>query len=116
MDAFADAPFRGNPAGVCFLMDHKPDEWLQKLNRIISVHKNRPFLSVVIFNETGDGYDSVNDVSAGLGVNAFYLQGGVAAYKKYLADLTLSWLPRDRRIRTNRKCKICSGEIEAKTR
>jgi len=94
----------------------EPGEWLHKLNRIIRVHKNSPFLSVVIINETGDGYDRVNNKLAGLGVNAFYLQGGVGGYKKYLGDLRLSWLPRDRRIRTNRKCRLCSGEIEEKTR
>lgn len=31
VDAFADAPFRGNPAGVCFLMGHQPEEWMQQL-------------------------------------------------------------------------------------
>ena len=92
----------------------EPGEWFQKLNRIIADHKNQPFLSVVVFNETADGYDRANKILAGLGVNAFYLQGGVAGYKKYLGDLLLSWLPRDSRIKTNRQCRACAKETEEK--
>lgn len=29
VDAFAEAPFRGNPAAVCLLDQWRPDEWLQ---------------------------------------------------------------------------------------
>ena len=72
-----------------------PAEWARKLDRIITSYKNQPFLSILVFNETGDGYARANKILAGLGVNAFYLQSGVAGYKRYLADLTLTWLPRD---------------------
>jgi rhodanese-related sulfurtransferase len=87
----------------------EPGEWFRKLNRIITDHKSQPFLSVVVINETGDGYGRANEILADLGVNAFFLQSGVAGYKKHLADLKLSWLPRDDRIKTNRKCRTCSG-------
>ena len=89
-----------------------PGEWARKLNRVIANHKNQPFLSVVVFNETGDRYDRANKILAGLEVNTFYLQGGVAGYKRYLENLLLSWLPRDSRIKTNRKCRTCVNEIE----
>jgi hypothetical protein len=89
-----------------------PAEWARKLDRIITSHKNQPFLSILVFNETGDGYDRANKILAALGVNAFYLQGGVAGYKQYLADLMLSWLPRPGRIKTNRECSTCVKEIE----
>jgi len=93
----------------------EPGEWFRKLNRIITEHKNQRFLSVVVFNETGDGYGSANKILAGLGVNAFYLQSGIAGYKKYLGDLMISWLPRNRRIKTSRKCRTCSEEFEENT-
>jgi len=89
-----------------------PAEWARKFDRIITNYKNQPFLSILVFNETGDGYARTNKILAGLGVNAFYLQGGVAGYKQYLGDLMLSWLPRDSRIKTNRKCRTCSEAIE----
>ena len=90
----------------------EPGEWARKLDRIIASHKNQPFLSILVFNETGDGYGRANKILADLSLNAFYLQGGVAGYKRYLEDLMLSWLPRDSRIKTNRKCGTCVKEIE----
>ncbi len=89
-----------------------PGEWVRKLGRIITSHKSRPFLSVLLFNETGDGYGELDKILAGISVNTFFLQGGIAGYQQYLEDLTLSWRPRDRRIRTNKTCRTCSEEIE----
>lgn len=31
VDSFTDAPFKGNPAGVCCLMGHRPDDWMQRV-------------------------------------------------------------------------------------
>jgi len=31
VDAFTDAPFRGNPAGVCFLDTTRPDAWMRQV-------------------------------------------------------------------------------------
>ncbi len=87
-------------------------EGLRKLNRILADHKNQPFVSVVVFNQTGAMDSGVNKILAAAGVNAFWLQGGVAGYKRYLKYLILSWLPRDSRIETNRKCRPCSQETE----
>lgn len=33
IDAFTDAPFAGNPAGVCFLPKARPEEWMQSVAR-----------------------------------------------------------------------------------
>jgi rhodanese-related sulfurtransferase len=90
----------------------KPVDWARKLDRVITSHQNQPFLSILIFNENGDGYDRAKKISAGLRVNAFYLQSGIAGYKRYLEDLLLSWVPRDGRIKTNKPCKICNEEFE----
>jgi len=86
------------------------DEWFRRVNLVISDHKNQPFLSVVVVSETGDGYGRANKILADQSVNAFFLQSGVAGYKKYLADLMLSWQSKDSRIKTNRKCRICRAE------
>ena len=100
------------PFSVHIPVSADPGEWFRKLDRIITSHKDYPFLSVVVFNETGEGYGSVNNILAGAGANAFYLQGGVGGYNRYLEDLMLSWRPWDSRIKTNRKCGTCVEEIE----
>ena len=49
-----------------------------------------------------------------MGLDAFYLQGGVAEYQKYLEGLMLSWKPRDSRMKTVGNCKPCGKEAEDK--
>lgn len=31
VDSFTDKPFKGNPAGVCVLIEERPDEWMQSV-------------------------------------------------------------------------------------
>jgi hypothetical protein len=88
----------------------EPDEWIRRVKQVVSNHKYQPFLSLVVVSETGDGYGRANKILADQSVNAFFLQSGVAGYKKYLADLMLSWQSKDSRIKTNRKCRTCSAE------
>ena len=87
-------------------------EWVRILDRIIISHKKKPYLSILVFNDTGEGYEGLDGALADIWENTFYLQGGVAGYKQYLEDLTLSWRPRDNRIKTNSKCRTCSQQIE----
>ena len=87
-----------------------PKGWNRKFRRILADYKNQPFTSILVFSGTGRGYDLADKISAGTGVNIFYLEGGITAYKRYLEDLTLSWLPRNRRIKTEKPCKTCNEE------
>jgi len=87
-------------------------EWARKIEQIIAIHKNQPFFSVLVFNEAGNGYGRANRILSGLDLNVFFLQGGVAGYRRYLKDLVFSWQPLDSRIKTSRKCGICVKEFK----
>lgn len=50
-----------------------------------------------------------------IGIDTFYLQGGVAGYQKYLEGLLLSWKPRASRVKTVSKCKPCGDKPEEQT-
>lgn len=50
VDAFAEAPFRGNPAGVCFLMGHKDAAWMQAIAREMNLSET------AFFMKKGDHY------------------------------------------------------------
>lgn len=92
-----------------------PDEvgqWARKLDRLTDSHRNHPFSSILVFNETGDGYDRAKKIFAGLSVTAFYLQSGMVGYQRYLKDIMLSRMPRDDRIKTEKPCAVCSEKIE----
>ena len=88
------------------------DEWARNIERIIASHKNQPFFSILIFNDTGDGYGRARKILTGLDLNVFFLQGGVAGYRRYVKDLMLSWQPLDSRIKTSPKCETCVKEIK----
>ena len=89
-----------------------PGEWVRRLYRLISSQKNQPFFTILICNETGDGYHNLDKIFTTAGVNAFFLQGGVIGYGRYLEDLLLTWQPRHSRIKTSRKCETCVKETE----
>jgi hypothetical protein len=91
-----------------------PGEWLRRLNRLITSHKNQSFFTILICNEAGDGYHNIDKILTTSGVNAFFLQGGVVGYSQYLEDLMFTWQPRDSRIKTSRKCGTCVKKIEKK--
>lgn len=44
VDAFADEPFQGNPAGVCFMMGHKPDSWMQQVAKEMNLSETAFFM------------------------------------------------------------------------
>ena len=78
-----------------------------ELRKLISKNKNKPFQSIIIFNETGTQYEKAEKILNRMGIETFNLQGGVAGYRKYLEGLLLSWKPRDSRIKTVSNCKPC---------
>lgn len=107
-----EASIKVMPSSKHLPFPDQPDEWARKIERIIASHKNQPFFSILIFNETGDGYNRANKILTGLDLNIFFLQGGVAGYRRYVKDRMLSWQPLDSRIKTSRKCATCVKKIE----
>jgi rhodanese-related sulfurtransferase len=89
-------------------------QWAPVLGRLTDSHRTPPFLSILVLNQTGDGYDRAKKIFAGLSVNAFYLQSGMVGYQRYLEDIMLSWVPRDDRIKTEKPCEICSQIVGEK--
>ena len=51
VDAFADRPFTGNPAGVCVLEDERDDAWLQSVAQEMNVSET------AFLRKRNDGYD-----------------------------------------------------------
>ena len=92
------------------------DGSMPALRQLISKYKNKSFFSVLIFNASGKQYAEAEKILNRMGLNAFYLQGGFAAYQKYLEDLQLSWKPRGSRIKTAGSCTPCGQKAKEETR
>ena len=82
-----------------------PDGSMPGLRRLIK--KNKAFQSVMIFSETGEEYEKAESIMSRMGIETYYLQGGLAGYQKYLEGLLLSWKPREGRMKTVSTCKPC---------
>jgi len=115
-------PFLDNPAELDILLSGVSTEGKKHLNlRALSVsavnkktaskQKNNPFISILIFNENGNGYEKVEKTIEKSGLNnVFYLKGGLKGYKKYKEHLALSRQPRSSRLKTINRCKNCGKE------
>ena len=78
-------------------------------------NKKRPFQAIVILNDTGQLYHKVEKMFHRMGIEAFYLRGGVAGYQKFLDNLLLSWRTNGNRIKTVGNCKPCMDKFEKLT-
>jgi rhodanese-related sulfurtransferase len=76
------------------------------------ISQNKPFQTIIIFNETGEQYEKTENMLNRMGIGTFNLQGGLTGYQKYLEDLMLSWKPRDSRINRVGNCKPCKEDPE----
>ena len=84
----------------------------EKLKGIVRSGRNR-YYSIVVFNETGEQYEKIKvSVDKAKIENVYYLQGGVAGYRKYLKDLMSSWQARKNRMKIVSNCKPCGKEAE----
>jgi hypothetical protein len=92
------------------------DDSMPALRQLISKYKKKSFFSVLIFNASGKQYAKAEKILNHMGLNAYYLQGGFAAYQKYLEGLLLSWKPRGSRMKTVGNCKLCGGQVKEETR
>lgn len=82
-----------------------------KSDTLALYNKENPNNCILVFNQTGRGYEDLGDQlsSSGTG-NIFFLTGGVAAYKRFLENRKRAKVPRSRRMMTVSKmpCKNCS--------
>ena len=66
---------------------------------------------IVMFSDSGGQYDRIEKVIAAAGLeNVFYLEGGLAAYRRYLSDRILAGRARERRIKNSAACLPCGQQ------
>jgi rhodanese-related sulfurtransferase len=67
---------------------------------------------VLVATEEGFGYDLLARQLKDAGVNAYFLEGGLSAYRRHIEELALSLSSRETRLRTVSACRPC-GEKPA---
>ena len=72
-----------------------------------------PLFPVVIFNQTGEQYEHIENIIKKAGLkNIYFLKGGLKGYKKFLKHLALSRQPRENRIKAANRCGNCGPQKE----
>ncbi len=90
-------PFLDDPKGAAL-----------KLKEILSKGKRGAFQSVLICTQEGERYERIDKAIEKLGIkNAFYLEGGVTGYGRFLKSLALSRVPREDRVKRMDGCTTC---------
>jgi rhodanese-related sulfurtransferase len=99
-EEFPDAvhvPLEGDPADV-----------LERLQAALGQLPDARVKAPLILSESGLEYDRMEQVLGQAGFESvFFLAGGIAAYRRYLADLARLWPPRESRVRTLTPCPTC---------
>ncbi len=95
-----------NRVHIPFLND--PEKAAGQFIEAVAKQRKTLFLSVLIFNQDGERYDRIEKLIEKTGVkNVFYLEGGLKEYRSFLHKLTLSRKPKNKRIKSLKKCKTC---------
>lgn len=77
---------------------------------LVKAAKTDPLLSVVVVNENGDYAALEKEIDESCRGRVFYLEGGKAAYEKFLDFKLLANRPRSERIMTTDECEECEKE------
>ncbi len=87
-----------------------------RLKKIASAHGVAGESAVLVVNQTGRNDRRLEDLFRRAGLNnLFYLQGGAAAYRRYLEGLTLAWQPRNQRLVSADPCPACAENGKEKS-
>jgi rhodanese-related sulfurtransferase len=78
-----------------------------RLRHAVEQRSGERFFNVVVVSATGENYETVQKHLALAGINAFYLEGGLSAYQTYAQNLALSWVPREKRVKSAGACRPC---------
>jgi rhodanese-related sulfurtransferase len=83
-------------------------EFTSSLQKAIAPLKINPLRSLIFFNETGEDYNTIEKVIRNAGYKeAFFLKGGLAAYERFVTNLTLIKQARENSRRTIKRCLNC---------
>jgi rhodanese-related sulfurtransferase len=96
------------PHAVHIPLEENSTDVLERLQTALDQRPDARFSAPLILSESGLEYDQVEQVLGQAGFESvFFLAGGIAAYRRYLADLARLWPPRESRVRTLSPCPAC---------
>ena len=99
------------PQGIRISYSNKPEQFISKLKARIGKHTGDRFLSVIIFDDNGKGYEKIQRLVRKAQINnVLYLSGGLEGYKRFLQQQVCVRQKKDgtrRTVKTVEKCASC---------
>ncbi len=72
------------PSAISVPFSGNTREFVSSLMKILAADKNSQECSLLLFNNKGEKYDNIEKCLHDAGLNAFFLKGGIQAYKGFL--------------------------------
>lgn len=96
------------PYAVHLPLSDRPGSSVDPLETFKAVHVRNEEITVLVVNQSGEGYPSIRTLFDCIGIkNVFYLEGGIHGYREYLEGVGRSWGPRRDRLVTHHPCGEC---------
>ncbi len=78
------------------------------LKKTAAAHAKTARPTILLFNQTGRGCETIRKILAKEEMNLFFLEGGLTAYKQFLTDRTAAMKPRLDRVKSAGGCTSCA--------
>jgi rhodanese-related sulfurtransferase len=72
------------PSAISVPFSGDQREFVLSLKKNLATHNNSQECSLLLYNDEGEKYDSIEKCLHDAGLNAFFLKGGIKAYKNFL--------------------------------
>jgi rhodanese-related sulfurtransferase len=96
------------PHAVHVPLEEDPADVLERLQAALGPKPEWGLLGPLVISESGLEYDRLEQALRQGGFkHVFFLTGGIAGYRRYLADLARLWPPRESRVKTITPCPAC---------
>ncbi len=96
------------PRAVHAPLSGPAEKVVSDFGKAVATHAETTRPTVLIFDQTGLGYDNIRRALAKTEMNLFFLEGGLTAYKRYLSDRVAAMKPRESRVKSAGGCTTCA--------
>jgi rhodanese-related sulfurtransferase len=96
------------PEAVNIPLTKNTSSFVSSLQKAVARHKDNPLLLVMLLNEKGEGYETIEQPLREAGMaKVFFLSGGIEAYDRFVKNLSVIRQAQDNSKQTIKKCINC---------
>ncbi|MBF0227162.1 MAG: rhodanese-like domain-containing protein [Desulfobacterales bacterium] len=101
------------PDSIHIPLSNDLKNWANQLMDTIKAYNNNPFLSCVLFNDTGNDYEKVEKIVSEKNIkNLFYLKGGLKDYTTFLENIKMSLNAVSKSTIKPTECQPCNQNLK----